>query len=207
MQIKICGLKRPEDVDYVNQALPDYAGFLFWEKSRRFVTEEQAENLKKNLDGRIKAVGVFVDETPARIVRLLQKGIIDIAQLHGQETETEIRQIREQSGKPVWKAVIVRDAADVRRWRNSEADMLLFDGGKGEGNAFCWDYLSNLERPFFLAGGMNLERIKKAESIPYLAGIDVSSSVETDGCKDRDKILQMVQSVRTCKSNKGKAEV
>lgn len=207
MQIKVCGLCRPEDIAYVNEALPDYIGFVFWEKSRRNVTKEQAEGLKRKLDGRIKAVGVFVDEEPERIVSLLKEGIIDIAQLHGQETEAQVKQIRQQSGKPVWKAVVVREALDALRWQTSEADMLLFDGGRGEGNVFCWEYLAGIKRPFFLAGGMDTERIKRAGTFSFLAGIDVSSGVETEGRKDREKILQMVQSVRSWNQETGKAQV
>ena len=91
MRIKICGLCRRQDIVYVNEALPDFAGFVFWQKSRRYIAKEQAAVLKKKLDSRIQAVGVFVDEAPDRILSLLLSGVIDIAQLHGKETEEEIR--------------------------------------------------------------------------------------------------------------------
>ncbi|MGN1148978.1 MAG: phosphoribosylanthranilate isomerase [Lachnospiraceae bacterium] len=196
MQIKICGLFRQEDAEYVNEALPDFVGFIFWEKSRRFVSEETATRIKKRLDTGIRTVGVFVDEDTEKILQLLKKGIIDIAQLHGQETEEEVSWLKEQSGKPVWKAVVVKSAQDVNRWRSSAADCLVFDGGLGEGNVFCWEYLQEIDRPFLLAGGINEERLKELPAMPYLAGIDISSGVETNGLKDREKILRVVRSVR-----------
>lgn len=196
MQIKICGLFRQEDIEYVNEALPEYAGFVFYEKSRRAVTPEQAGVYRKRLDGRIQAVGVFVDEEPEKIIALLQNGTIDIAQLHGQETEETIRKIQKESGKPVWKAVIVKTADDVEKWQDSRADLLLFDGGMGSAHTFSWEYLSGLKRPFFLAGGMDAEKIKDAAKLPGVCGIDLSSSVETEGYKDRQKILDVVKCVR-----------
>lgn len=202
MQIKICGLFRPQDADYVNEALPDYAGFVFWPKSRRFLTKDQAKNMRERLDKRIRSVGVFVDEDPEKICELLQEDILDIAQLHGSETEDEIRFIKNKTGKPVWKAAIVRSAEDVAAWQDSLADCLLFDGGMGSGEVFRWEYLSGMNRPFFLAGGMDRERIMEAKSLPGLAGIDISSGVETDGVKDREKILQIVRCVREITNGK-----
>lgn len=196
MQIKICGLFRQEDIEYINEALPEYAGFVFYEKSRRAVTPEQAGVYRKRLDGRIQAVGVFVDEEPEKIIALLQNGTIDIAQLHGQETEETIRKIQKESGKPVWKSVIVKTADDVEKWQDSRADLLLFDGGMGSAHTFPWEYLSGLKRPFFLAGGMDAEKIKDAAKLPGVCGIDLSSSVETEGYKDRQKILDVVKCVR-----------
>lgn len=202
MQIKICGLFRPQDVDYVNEALPDYAGFVFWPKSRRFLTKEQAESMRGRLDKSIRSVGVFVDEDPKMICELLHEGILDIAQLHGRETEDDIRFIQNETGKPVWKAAIVRSAEDVAVWQDSLADCLLFDGGMGGGEAFRWEYLSGMNRPFFLAGGMDRERIIEAKNLPGLMGIDISSGVETNGVKDREKILQIVRCVREIKNGK-----
>ena len=196
MLVKICGLCRQQDIAYANEAQPDFAGFVFWEKSRRYVNDELAAQLKKKLDSRIPAVGVFVDESPDKILRLLLDGVIDIAQLHGAETEEEIRWLKEKSGKPVWKAVVVKSAADVERWRSSQSDMILFDGGRGEGRVFLWEHLSGFDRPFFLAGGMTVEKLESVKRNPFLAGIDVSSGVETDGVKDREKMCRFVQQVR-----------
>lgn len=195
MQIKICGLFRQQDAEYVKEAMPDYAGFIFWKKSRRYVTIEQALHLKKLLVCKIKTVGVFVNEEPDKILQLFEEGIIDIAQLHGQETEEDILRLK-ASGKPIWKAVIIKKEADVLKWKNTCADCLLFDGGKGEGKSFSWELLSGIQRPFFLAGGMNTETIPMVKDLPNLFGIDVSSGVETEGLKDRRKILEIVKSVR-----------
>lgn len=206
MQIKICGLFRPVDADYVNEAMPDYAGFVFWEKSRRRVGREQAADLRKSLHPDIKTVGVFVDEDPDAIVELLDADILDIAQLHGQETEEQVRYIKERSGKPVWKAVEVKSTADIEKWNTSAADCLLFDGGKGGGNPFAWELLKCAKRPFLLAGGLDLSRLKAAAELPGLLGIDISSGVETDGLKDREKILQIVRQVRNMSEN-GRGEI
>lgn len=196
MKIKICGLFRPVDADYVNEAMPDYAGLVFWEKSRRRVNREQAVSFRKSLHPDIQTVGVFVDEEPDIIIELLRADILDIAQLHGKETEEQVRYIKERSGKPVWKAVEVKNEADIEKWNASVADCLLFDGGKGGGNPFVWELLQCAKRPFLLAGGLDMDRIKAAAKLPGLMGIDISSGVETDGLKDREKILQIVRLVR-----------
>lgn len=196
MQIKICGLFRPVDADYVNEAMPDYAGLVFWEKSRRRVNREQADAFRKSLHPDIQTVGVFVDEEPDIIIELLKADILDIAQLHGQETEEQVRDIKERSGKPVWKAVEVKSAADIEKWNASAVDCLLFDGGKGGGKPFAWELLKCAKRPFLLAGGLNMNRIGAAAELPGLLGIDISSGVETDGFKDREKILQIVRRVK-----------
>lgn len=196
MKIKICGLFRPVDADYVNEAMPDYAGLVFWEKSRRRVNREQAVSFRKSLHPDIQTVGVFVDEEPDIIIELVRADILDIAQLHGKETEEQVRYIKERSGKPVWKAVEVKSEADIEKWNASVADCLLFDGGKGGGNPFAWELLQCAKRPFLLAGGLDMDRIKAAAKLPGLMGIDISSGVETDGLKDREKILQIVRLVR-----------
>lgn len=196
MKIKICGLFRPVDADYVNEAMPDYAGLVFWEKSRRRVNREQVVSFRKSLHPDIQTVGVFVDEEPDIIIELLRADILDIAQLHGKETEEQVRYIKERSGKPVWKAVEVKSEADIEKWNASVADCLLFDGGKGGGNPFAWELLQCAKRPFLLAGGLDMDRIKAAAKLPGLMGIDISSGVETDGLKDREKILQIVRLVR-----------
>ena len=91
MKIKLCGLTRPCDIEAVNELQPDYIGFVFAKKSRRYVSPEKAEELKAMLAPGIQAVGVFVNEEPEQIVSLLEAGTIDVAQLHGQEGEREIR--------------------------------------------------------------------------------------------------------------------
>ncbi|MDR1766499.1 MAG: phosphoribosylanthranilate isomerase [Lachnospiraceae bacterium] len=261
LRIKLCGIRRIEDVGYVNEAMPDFAGFVF-APGRRQVDVPTARALRERLSPAIRAVGVFVDEDPAAIIRLLREGTIDIAQLHGGEDEAQIRRIKGATGKPVVKAVslpgVDRDvppggapgnesaagnglglgslAGDVhdihteesravrtlsvaqgdalraiRRWQGSAADYLLFDQGKGgTGRTFDWKLLemSGNRKPYFLAGGLNIGNIKdalafsrqmwesggKSTSAPF--ALDLSSGIETDGVKDRGKILEIVGAIR-----------
>ena len=109
-KVKICGLTRLEDIQAVNRYMPDYIGFVFAEKSRRFVSPQSAKELKRKLSSDITSVGVFVNEAKEQIARLLDDHTIDMAQLHGQETEQEIRWIKIQTGKSVIKAVSVQSA-------------------------------------------------------------------------------------------------
>lgn len=196
MKIKICGLSRPQDIEYVNEVLPDYIGFIFWTKSRRYVTLDKAMELKSKLDKRIKAVGVFLDEDNEAIERIAGSGAVDIIQLHGSESEADILWLQEHTHLPVWKAVVIKDPNDVVRWRNSCADMLLFDGGTGEGHAFDWSWLEAVSRPFMLAGGITADNVNEAAKLSYIQGVDASSSVEIDGVKDFDKIKELVYKVR-----------
>ena len=133
MKVKICGLTRPEDIACVNRLQPDYIGFVFWPRSRRFVTRQQAAQLKLLLSPAIQAVGVFVDAPLEEMAGLLADGIIDLAQLHGEESEEDIRYLQAVTGRPVIKAVKVHSRQDVEAWLDSEADYLLFDSGKGGG--------------------------------------------------------------------------
>ena len=180
MKIKICGLKTLDDIAVANKLLPDYVGFVFALKKRE-VTEEQAAKLRQALDKRISAVGVFLNDSNERIVRLLNNGTIDIAQLHGQETEEDIRYIRKQTGKPVIKAVVVRTPEDVLAFANSQADYLLLDGGTGSGTGFDLSFLKFVQRPFFLAGGLTPEKISAIPNLDYLYAFDISSGVEYPG--------------------------
>jgi phosphoribosylanthranilate isomerase len=185
MKIKICGLSRECDIDYVNEALPDYAGFIFAE-SKRKVSEDQAFTLKRKLSHPIKAVGVFVDHDISFIRSLLEKRIIDIVQLHGHENEEYISAI----DAPVIKVVRMGEKSDY------PVDYLLFDSpSAGSGKTFDWNLIPKTKKPFFLAGGISISNIAEAMKInPY--AIDVSSGVETNGAKDREKILEIVRSVR-----------
>lgn len=195
-KIKICGLFRPEDIEYANQTCPDFIGFVFWERSRRFVTPKQARRLREKLDGGIRAVGVFVDAPCEEIIRLLQEGVIDIAQLHGGEPEQDIRRIQERTGRPVIRAAKIRERCDVEALLDSPADWILFDGGMGGGVPFDWSLLKGVERDFFLAGGLSPENLGGLlkDIRPY--AVDLSSGVEADGVKDLAKMRAAVGIVR-----------
>ena len=197
MKIKLCGLMRPCDIEAVNELQPDYIGFVFAKKSRRYVSPEKAEKLKAMLAPGIQAVGVFVNEEPAQIVSLLEAGTIDVAQLHGQESETEIRRLRELTDHPLIQAFRIDTEQDVERANASTADYVLLDSGAGgTGTVFDWDLLQAIRRPYFLAGGLETENLGtvKAKLNPY--GIDVSSGIETDGYKDKEKMTAFVAAAR-----------
>lgn len=136
--VKICGLTRPEDIAAANEAGPTYIGFVF-APSRRRVTPETAARLRAGLRADIRVVGVFVDAPPGEPEALLQRGIIDIVQLHGRETEEDIRALKERTGAPVIKAVRMQTPGDAARWRDSAADWLLLDNGAG-GTGRAFDY-------------------------------------------------------------------
>lgn len=219
--IKICGLSRLCDIDYVNLVKPDYIGFVF-AKSRRQVSYRQAELLKKRLDPAICAVGVFVNEKPESIAALVKEGIIDMVQLHGQEDEACLDRLRELlavrkgegalhgsgvgafSGErtekakacPIIRAFSVKTPEDVEEACRSSADYILLDhGAGGTGKAFDWSMIGKVDRPFFLAGGLGPDNIEEALQVGAFA-LDISSSVETDGFKDFEKIKMCVRKIR-----------
>lgn len=197
MKIKICGLTRPEDIDCVNRLMPDYIGFVFWPQSRRHVDRRQAAQLKAMLSPEIQAVGVFVDAPMEEVAALLDEGIIDMAQLHGEETEEDIRCLKRVTGKPVIKAVKVRSRRDVEAWLGSAADYLLFDSGMGSGQTFDWSLLEGAHRPYFLAGGLGPDNLEQVLVQGGSYGVDLSSSLETDGRKDPEKIRRVMELVRS----------
>ena len=179
MQIKICGLFQVEDIDYVNEAKPDYVGFVF-AKSKRQVDIHQAEKLKNKLDTNIKAVGVFVDEQISEITAIVKMGIIDLIQLHGHEDNAYIKQLKQSVQMPIIKAIKVIEKDDLNNL-DYECDYYLLDSKiSGSGKSFDWSLIKDLD---------NLdEAMSKADY-----GIDVSSGVETNGIKDRNKIIEIVR--------------
>lgn len=196
-KIKICGLKRLEDIAYVNEAKPDYCGFIIeFPKSSRNVTGDQVRELTKDLNPEIIPVGVFVDAAPERVEELLLDGTIRIAQLHGQEDESYIRRIQKNTGRQVIKAFSVKTVQDIEQALKSPADYILLDQGNGgTGKVFDWSLIPEIKRPFFLAGGLGPDNIEDAVQRIHPYAVDLSSSVETDGVKDRAKILEVVRLV------------
>ncbi len=195
-KIKLCGLSRACDIDVVNEILPEFIGFVFWDKSKRLVLDEQAKMLKERLDSRIKAVGVFVDESPQRIAQLSESGIIDVIQLHGNEDDSYISELRGLTNKPIIKAFKISDITDIQNAENSSADYIMADAGKGTGRRFDWSLLEELHRPYFLAGGLALENVAEAINTLHPYAVDVSSGIETDGLKDENKMREFVRIVR-----------
>jgi phosphoribosylanthranilate isomerase len=267
MRIKICGLSREQDIDYVNEAQPDYAGFVFAE-SKRQVSGTLAQYLRFRLADGITPVGVFVNAPINDIAALFHNGTISVVQLHGAEDESYIARLKRKcmlNGKPsqikVIKAIksseIFNTSPAVQksgkskqkkskspntdsslllnslstnpaaertgysclgkvfvsgyipfvlpqkggvctlRIQSNVVDYFLIDSGSGSGKLFDWKLLDSLKinKPWFLAGGVNIDNIEKAIALNPFA-IDVSSGAETDGIKDREKILQLTAAAR-----------
>ncbi|MBE5897774.1 MAG: phosphoribosylanthranilate isomerase [Lachnospiraceae bacterium] len=196
MKIKFCGLYQDAHIAYANEIKPDYVGFVFWNKSRRYVTADKARELRNQLDSDIQVVGVFVDEDIDRIIDLYQSGIIDVAQLHGAEDDIYIKRLQ-GIGIPVIKAYVVSNNSDIIvQAQNSIADYVLFDAGKGDGKTFDWDLLRDFNRDYFLAGGLNLSNIREVTQNIKPFAVDVSSGIETNGEKDKSKMEQFARVIR-----------
>ena len=197
-RIKICGLSRPCDVAFVNQARPDWCGFIIdFPKSHRSVTPDQALALRRQLAPGIIPVGVTVDQPAEAVAALLRSGVVDVAQLHGKEDERYLASLRAMApGHPLWKAFTLHTPGDLTAALASGADMILLDSGKGTGRTFDWSLLRGITRSFLLAGGLTPENIPRAVREVHPWGVDLSSGMETDRRKDRDKILAAVAAAR-----------
>ena len=216
-KVKMCGISKVETIPAVVEAKPDYMGLVF-APSKRQVTVDQAKILVEELhrgyakkygsdtehdkNGTIKTVGVFVNETVENLVTIANEANLDAVQLHGDEDEAFIQSLKERTNVEVWKAVQIRSAADVEKWIDSSADMLLFDayhkderGGTGE--VFDWSSLDAFERPFMLAGGIDSTNVARAIRTVRPYGIDISSGIETNGVKDDEKITAFTKIVKS----------
>ncbi len=195
-KIKICGLMTPQDAQYVNAVQPDFAGMILSPGFRRTVTRETAAAIREALDAAIPAVGVFVDADPADIAAYVNSGIIQTVQLHGHEDAAYIEKLRQMTDAQIFQAFRIRSAADVQQAKQSAADMILLDSGTGTGRVFDWSLLSDIRRPYLLAGGLHPGNVAEAVAALHPAGVDVSSGAETDGSKDFAKIQAFVRAVR-----------
>lgn len=195
-KIKLCGLSRQCDIEWANELKPDYIGFVFWSKSKRNVSPEKAKELKALLSPDIKAVGVFVNEPVQNVAKLLNNNIIDIAQLHGSEDEEYISKLRTLTNKPIIKAFLLKSKDDAQKAEKSTADHILLDSGMGTGKGFDRSLLKNISRPYFLAGGLYPENVADAIETLSPFAVDVSSGIETDNFKDKNKMAAFVKAVR-----------
>jgi len=209
-KVKMCGISKVETIPAVVEAKPDYMGLVF-APSKRQVTVEQAKILIEELHKQcinhydtkvVKTVGVFVNETLDNLVRIADTANLDAVQLHGDEDEAFIQSLKERTNVEIWKAVQIRSAADVEKWIDSSADILLFDayhkderGGTGE--VFDWSSLDAFERPFMLAGGLDSTNVARAIRTVRPYGIDISSGIETNGVKDDEKIKAFTKIVNS----------
>ncbi len=196
-KIKLCGLKSLSDIEIVNKYLPEYIGFVFCEKSKRYINIKTAKQLKNALNNNISAVGVFVNESLEVVAQLLNNNIIDVAQLHGNESEDYIKNLKSLTNKPIIKAFKIENTSDIKSAEKSSADFVLLDSGTGgTGTAFNWLLIKNFNRPYFLAGGLNINNIKTALDTLSPYAVDVSSGIETNNIKDLHKIKNFIKIVR-----------
>ena len=172
-KIKLCGIQRYEDIDVVNELLPDYIGFVFAKKSKRFISYDMAKSLKIRLDKRVKAVGVFVNEDIDYISKL--KKYVNI---------------------PVIKAFKIKSKADINTLYKGGSDFILLDAGAGEGKTLDESILKDFKGDYFLAGGLSPDNICEKINTLHPFGVDVSSGIETNGKKDADKMRKFVKLVR-----------
>ena len=197
MIVKFCGMRRKEDIEAINELKPDLVGFILDSTRKRYVSPETISELRKDLDPDIKVVGVFVNEEISVVVKLLIDGIIDIAQLHGTESDDYIKEVREKTGAKIIKAFGIRGEEDVRKAESSSADLVIVDSpGGGTGSTFDWELLKMIKRPYFLAGGLNKDNVEEAVKVLGPYGVDVSSGIETDGYKDIDKMRAFMAQIK-----------
>lgn len=196
-KIKFCGLSRNCDIETANVLSPDYVGFVFAKNSRRCVSFARAKELKALLAPGILTVGVFVNEDPRTVTALLEAGVIDAAQLHGDEDTDYIRGLKSLTKAPLIKAFGLRSIHDLPAVERCPADLVLLDSpGGGTGRLFDWQLLENIQRPYFLAGGLSAENVGEAIARLRPFGVDVSSGIETGGYKDREKMTAFAAAVR-----------
>ncbi|MCI6575070.1 MAG: phosphoribosylanthranilate isomerase [Arcanobacterium sp.] len=202
--VKTCGMSRDADIIAVNKARPDFVGFVFAPSSRQ-VTFERAAHLRARLDSGITPVGVFVNAPVAEVSKLVNDGVIDVAQLHGDEDENYIKRLRRKLSRgeiiQVFRIGADCTSAVLAQARDSQADMVMLDryderryGGSGQ--SFDWSAVGDLGRDFFLAGGISAATVSAAIAELHPYAVDASSALEKDGAKDAHLICKFVSAVR-----------
>ena len=202
-KIKICGLRREKDIEFVNNHMPDYVGFVFAESKRR-ISPEEGKILINSLDRRIKKAGIFVNESLKNILRTILTCKLDIVQLHGEETKEFVKTLKqEMKNVEVWKAVRVKAGDEIKTLEGFKADAYLLDAYSegsygGAGKTFDWHLAVKAKEygRIILAGGLQLSNIKEAVGLVQPYGVDISSGVETEGFKDSEKIKSFIYAVR-----------
>ena len=216
LEVKICGLDRPESVAAAAAAGADYAGFVFYPRSPRNLSPARAAELIGLVPEGVVRVGLFVDPGDEQIDRVLEAASLDLLQLHGGETPDRVGEIKERTRLPVMKVISVAAAADLERADDFRgiADRFLFDtkpptdmtDALPGGNAlmFDWRLLSErrIEAPWMLAGGLTDRNVAEAIQISGAGAVDVSSGVEDrPGVKNVDKIQRFIGAVRSVPVN------
>ena len=198
MEIKICGMRTIQDIEYMNIYKPEYVGFIL-APSKRQITPNLCKELISKLDENIIKVGVFVNTSSEKINQIVSFCGLDIAQLHGEEKPYECDKIEAS----VWKAFRIRSKKDIEKIDDYNVDGCLLDAYDknaygGTGKSFSWQLIKDLDikRKLILAGGIKLENVENTMTIDGIKCIDVSSGVETNGIKDKDKIREIIERVR-----------
>ncbi len=195
-ELKICGLSRLEDVIAVNRHGADYAGFVFFKKSKRYIDPYQAGELIELLRSDIKSVGVFMDEPLDSVISAARLSGVEMIQLHGHESDEYVEYVKRTLGRPVIKAYKASEGGALEKAAASNADYVMIDSGAGSGRKLDWSILKDFKRDYFLAGGLDPESVGEAIRMLEPFAVDVSSGVETDGIKDEKKIAEFIKAVR-----------
>lgn len=189
-------MRREEDIVAVNELCPEYIGFVFASFSKRYVTLEQAKSLSKRLDQKIIPVGVFVNEEISYIQRLVEEEIIRCVQLHGDETKEYISELRNRVSVPIIQAFRIHGEEDIEKANQSSADYVLLDSGYGSGTRFDASFLPKIQREYFLAGGLTIDNVEEIVREYHPMAVDVSSAIESDRYKDKEKMKAFMSAVR-----------
>ena len=195
-ELKICGLSRMEDVIAVNRHGADYAGFVFFKKSKRYIDPYKAGELIEFLRSDIKSVGVFLDEPLDSVISTARISGVEMIQLHGHESEEYVEYVKRTLERPVIKAFKADEEGALEKALHTTADYVLIDSGAGTGKKFDWNILKDFKREYFLAGGLDPDSVGEAVSLLEPFAVDVSSGVETDGIKDEKKIESFIKAVK-----------
>lgn len=199
-KIKLCGLYRLEDIRYANESQPDYVGFIIgFSKSHRNIDFDQVALFKESLSENIKTVGVFVDAHIEQIVEVAP--FLDVIQLHGEEDNHYIDSLRRYlPEKEIWKAFKIRSVRNLEEAADSIADCVVLDNGYGTGDVFDWSLLTHLKyihKPYILAGGLGIENIEEAIVRFHPYAVDLSSGVEINKCKNKEKMKAVVELIHS----------
>lgn len=216
VKVKFCGISQEDIVPVLLETQPDYVGFIF-APSKRQVTVEQAKSITRSLQESVHTtsgnkccsrVGVFVNETIPTIVEITKAVPLSVVQLHGDETVTYIETLRSQLREEqlesieIWKAIQVQGKEDILPWKQAPIDGLVVDAYSkeergGTGKTIDWSLLDDVQVPYYLAGGIGLHNVARAIRRLQPYGLDMSSSLETNGQKDVKKIKSMAQIIKT----------
>lgn len=201
--VKFCGLRRRQDIEYVNESGPDYAGFILTGGFGRSVDMGTFYELTGCLSEGIKRAGVFVNEPVENILRQGYNESLDVIQLHGNEDNDYIKELREIFSGEIWKAVRAECPGDIEREQEKPCDKLLIDsyvkgavGGTGKRIDTANVTSAKITKPFFIAGGIDAGNLAEimGETNPF--GVDISSGIETEGVKDIEKMKKIMGILR-----------